>query len=43
MSSNYNSRNRPAELLIKGDRALLIRRRENVQMQLRAEMPIRSL
>ncbi|MCB0510964.1 MAG: diaminopimelate decarboxylase, partial [Bacteroidetes bacterium] len=31
MSSNYNSRYRPAEVLIKDGKAILIRRRENLE------------
>ena len=41
MSSNYNSRNRPAELLVKGDQSLLIRRREDVALQVQLETPVR--
>jgi diaminopimelate decarboxylase len=29
MASNYNSRRRPAEVLVKGDKAFLIRKRES--------------
>jgi diaminopimelate decarboxylase len=28
MASNYNSRGRPAEVLVDGDKAILIRKRE---------------
>jgi diaminopimelate decarboxylase len=38
MASNYNSRGRAAEVLVSGDRARLIRRRETVQDQLQAEL-----
>lgn len=37
MSSNYNTRNRAAEILVKGDKARLIRRRETFEDQLRLE------
>jgi diaminopimelate decarboxylase len=37
MASNYNSRGRAAEVLVSGDRATLIRRRESVDDQLRTE------
>jgi len=37
MASNYNTRNRAAEVLVSGTRATLIRRRESVQDQLRSE------
>jgi len=37
MSSNYNTRNRAAEVLVSGERAALIRQRETVQDQLRSE------
>ena len=37
MASNYNTRGRAAEVLVKGDRATLIRRRETVEDQLRSE------
>ena len=38
MSSNYNSRNRAAEVLVDGDQHRLIRRRENMDDQLMQEM-----
>lgn len=38
MSSNYNTRNRAAEVLVKADRATLVRRRETVQQQLQNEL-----
>jgi diaminopimelate decarboxylase len=38
MASNYNTRNRAAEVLVSGDRATLIRRRESVEDQLRNEL-----
>ncbi|SEA94144.1 diaminopimelate decarboxylase [Variovorax sp. YR216] len=37
MASNYNTRGRAAEVLVSGDRATLIRRRETLDDQLRAE------
>ena len=37
MASNYNTRNKPAEIMVDGDRAHLIRRRETVQDQLKLE------
>ncbi|GAA4329260.1 diaminopimelate decarboxylase [Variovorax defluvii] len=37
MASNYNTRGRAAELLVSGDRATLIRRRETIEDQLRSE------
>ena len=37
MASNYNSRGRAAEVLVAGDRATLIRRRESLDDQLRTE------
>ena len=38
MASNYNTRNRAAEVLVSGNRATLIRRRETVEDQLRNEL-----
>lgn len=37
MASNYNTRGRAAEVLVDGDRATLIRRRETLEDQLRCE------
>lgn len=37
MSSNYNSRGRPAEILVDGDQAFLARRRETIDDQLALE------
>jgi len=37
MASNYNTRARAAEVLVSGERATLIRRRETIEDQLRAE------
>jgi len=37
MASNYNTRGRAAEVLVHGDRATLIRRRESLEDQLRTE------
>ena len=39
MASNYNSRPRAAELLVSGNKATLIRRRESIEDQLRNELP----
>lgn len=37
MSSNYNSRNRAAEIMVDGDQAYVVRQRENYEEQLRLE------
>jgi diaminopimelate decarboxylase len=37
MASNYNTRGRAAELLVDGDKAHLIRRRETAEDQMRQE------
>jgi diaminopimelate decarboxylase len=37
MASNYNTRGRAAEVLVSGERATLIRRRETIEDQLRSE------
>lgn len=37
MSSNYNSRNRPPELMVDGDRVHVIRQRETLEDQMRLE------
>lgn len=37
MASNYNSRNRPAEIMVDGDQAFLVRARETIDDQLRLE------
>ena len=37
MSSNYNSRNRPAEVMVDGDQAHLIRPRETIEQQFATE------
>ncbi len=37
MASNYNSRNRPAEIIVDGDQAFVVRQRENFDEQLRLE------
>ena len=37
MASNYNSRNRPAEIVVDGDQAFVVRRRETFDEQLRLE------
>lgn len=41
MASNYNSRNRPAEVLVDSDQAFLVRRRETLedQLQLESQLP----
>ena len=41
MSSNYNTRPRPEEILVDGDRAISIRRRERVEDLFAAEQPVR--
>ena len=38
MASNYNTRNRAAEVLVSGDSSTLIRRRETIEDQLRSEL-----
>ncbi len=38
MSSNYNSRNRPAEVMVDGSQAHLVRRRETIAEQIALEM-----
>jgi len=43
MASNYNTRGRAAEVLVSGDEARLIRRRETADDQLRAELQAASL
>jgi len=40
MASNYNSRGRAAEVLVKGDQARLIRSRESIADQLRNELEV---
>ncbi|MDB5826898.1 MAG: diaminopimelate decarboxylase [Variovorax sp.] len=40
MASNYNTRGRAAEVLVSGDRAMLIRRRETLEDQLRSEQQL---
>jgi diaminopimelate decarboxylase len=40
MSSNYNSRYRPAEVLVHNGRAHLIRRRETLEDQLRTQIDV---
>lgn len=37
MASNYNTRNRPAEIMVDGDQAFLVRARETIDDQLRLE------
>lgn len=37
MASNYNTRNKPAEIMVDGDEAYLIRRRETISDQLASE------
>ncbi len=37
MSSNYNTRNRPAEVMVEGDQSYLIRRRETYEDQMKLE------
>lgn len=43
MSSNYNSRNRPPEILVDDDAVHLVRRRETLAEQLAPEMPLPEL
>ncbi len=40
MSSNYNTRNRAAEVMIHGDQTQLVRRRETLEDQFRAEVDL---
>jgi diaminopimelate decarboxylase len=40
LSSNYNSRPRPAEVLVRGKKARLVRRREKVKELFAAEAPL---
>ena len=42
MASNYNSRGRAAEMLVQGRAATLIRRRENIEDQMRNEQQLES-
>lgn len=42
MASNYNTRNKPAEVMVDGDKSYLIRRRETVADQLSLEALIES-
>ena len=42
MASNYNTRGRAAEILVDGDKAHLIRQRENAEDQMRAESLVRQ-
>ncbi|AJD46675.1 diaminopimelate decarboxylase [Isoalcanivorax pacificus W11-5] len=37
MASNYNSRNRPAEIMVDGDQAFIVRQRETIEDQLQQE------
>ena len=37
MASNYNTRNRPAEVIVDGDQAYLVRQRETIEDQLKGE------
>ncbi|KAF0811193.1 diaminopimelate decarboxylase [Alcanivorax sp. S71-1-4] len=37
MASNYNSRNRPAEIMVDGDQAFIVRQRETIEDQLQLE------
>lgn len=43
MSSNYNARNRPAEILVDGAHVHLVRRRETLEQQLEPELPVSEL
>lgn len=40
MSSNYNSRNRAAEVMVAGDRRYLVRQRETYEQQMAGEFPL---
>ena len=40
MSSNYNSRNRAAEIMVDGDNTFLARKRETIEDQLALESPL---
>ena len=40
MASNYNTRNKPAEVMVDGDHAHLVRRRETIQDQIQLESVI---
>jgi diaminopimelate decarboxylase len=40
MASNYNTRNKPAEVMVDGDRAHLVRRRETIKDQIQLESVI---
>jgi len=40
MASNYNSRPRAAEILVSGNAARVVRRRETIEDQLRAEQDL---
>ena len=44
MASNYNSRGRPAEIMVDGDQAHLIRRRETIEQLFESEalLPVRT-
>ena len=42
MSSNYNSRNRAAEVLVDGDQQHLVRERETYEYQFSLEHPLSS-
>jgi diaminopimelate decarboxylase len=43
MSSNYNTRNRPPEILVDGEAVHLVRRRETLEEQLAPETPLPEL
>ncbi|MGH7505312.1 MAG: diaminopimelate decarboxylase, partial [Longimicrobiales bacterium] len=40
MASNYNDHGRPAEVLVDGDRSMLIRRRETLEDLVRGEVEL---
>jgi diaminopimelate decarboxylase len=42
MSSNYNTRNRPPELMVDGDQVHVVRRRETLEEQLAPESSLPS-
>ena len=43
MSSNYNARNRPPEILVDGEHVYLARRRETLEEQMAPELPLPEL
>jgi len=43
MSSNYNARSRPPEILVDGNHVHLARRRETLEEQMAPELPLPEL